>query len=1754
MNFSIFAETPNPTGAKQFAEDFFKTNAPRFAPGKVYQKPVLRQCYQSASYKATPVFVFQNVEKGFVVVAQNNNRFAVAGYAPEGQFQADSVPPQLSSLLQFYEDSLQIKPAAIQKTSAGEPVMTPLLDEAGISLNQFSHPEVGGCPTGCVATAFVQIMAYYKYPDKGVGSHCYTHPTYGELCADFGNTTYNWDNPTNEDYKKLSFHVGIAMDMNYCESSYGSTPSRSDYPQAMSDYFRYYLNNGFTDSYFIINEINNRRPAYAELPGDPGHAVVLDGYDTDGLFHINFGWGGRYNGYYVLNNNSTFTVGYKFGTNVSFTCFMTPYPLKTDIQDSLALVAVHNSLNGSTGWDLKQPVSTWKGVLMMNGRVISLKLNNGSYFTYKGSIPSEIGNLTALQMLDLLGQFDGELPASIANLTMLKTLSIYAGAGKLKAQLPENVGNLVNLEILEIPMHAEGTIPSSIGSLTKLQRLVLNSGNLTGNIPNEIGNLKNLTYLNLKGNKLTGSIPTGITNLTQLTEIHLDENQLSGSLPDNIGNLTELVALTLNDNQLSGNLPESMGNCSKLTTLHLYNNQFTGEIPASLGNLSLIKNLNFSNNKFISLPDEIDNWNNIVELNLNNNQLSSLPRSINNLTNLKTLYANHNQLAELPENFGAFPSLNNIDLSYNQLKVFPEELCLLTKLEHISFRKNKIKEFPAGITMLPTTLNYLALDSNEIKDRIPKALLENENLSSLLLSYNRFTFEDLPVSDQLRNGIGNQKPVNLSKKIFKTAIGDTLRIDIREIAPFTLTTNQYNWISAENNKAISDSPNPILTIIINDKNIKNKYYCKVTNPSSPTYTYVSSGTPFRLPCLNFVTTDTISFQLATEEELIAEKYKNSYVVSSNNVPSKIVEDKIVTLVPPLKVRGAIKWQASSDGTTWFDLSENMSQNDLKANFVSVNQQELVLSPKTPAYYRCSVQDINCEPLLSDTIKVNPFGKVLYDENVNVETQSQTVKIDSIEVTIPEKIYDKDFRLTIVKLDNPPSPPDSVVNIGSAYDVTVSFAETFETPLLIKLKNIDKKMINDESIEQIKAMYFDNKTRKWVYYANSYISLKDSSLLFETNHLTIVIPTLIKETQQKEWEKYQRGNIIVYYRLEDIKTMNEKYEQTPQPWHSGNAPLYLQDIGEFLDQVRKSFKESPNNLPVPEYFTVYVKKMEDNDGVVGLLGMIKGYLTINCDIKSPTKLRSVLAHEYMHYTQDYYISANPSNIFWMEATAHLSDRMVWGANTIPISESEQYLLDGRTSSNSIYDFLANSWDYWDYSILTQNLWGNIYYCYLAGTFLHYMRSYREGEKLNPAALLKGTTWLGNWRNYLDSYIKKNLKSNIGDEYENFVKYLLQGSNNNFTILDIPDGPNPYSYIIAQSKYKKFSDKIVYRFDKNNQTPQKDEMTFDIPYLATKILMLYNNTPDRAVVVNYKRSHKPDENYKVYYGRYDDTQQQTVYVDISDSTNYNIFIEAHSEKATKEKKNLCFLLFINKTNPSTFSWNTDFEASFELTATPVFDIQNLIGGWVAGNDGDNLFVHTFSQNAKYGFVISGVHKAPIRSTIVSHTVNYYSSHRSEINDSSYVVNVHFSDETRDEYPPDPLGTCLPTIQISEKTQRIVYNFVRGSIKIHSNEKYINQFEEKDENDKPVIYKGSEFYIDATLWVKNLYSMTILTGGDNVVFKTRNSAETQSAIEKMSYTFRDVDFDLKGDPKADKTYEYQSTDYSSGDIILQLIFETK
>lgn len=342
----------------------------------------------------------------------------------------------------------------------------------GIKLNQYNHENAGNCPSGCVATALVQIMCYYQYPNTGTGSNTYTHPVYGQLSADFGNTTYNWTNMTDADYKLLSYQVGIAMNMNYCgnKKTNGSNPSASNYCQVMQKNFGYSLHYGTSESFYIKSELNNNRSVYSELYGDPGHAVVIDGYDADGYFHLNFGWGGSSNGYYLMNTNSTFDVGYIFGTNISSSAFISPTAPKTNQQDSLALVKFHNNMNGKTGWDLTKPVITWPGVLVMNGRVIRLVLT-GINNVLEGTIPAEIGNLTALQNLNIKGNITGSFPIAITNLAALKELSINYYQNSSKISLPSEIGNLINLESLNI--NAVGAIPGTIGNLTRLKSLSL---------------------------------------------------------------------------------------------------------------------------------------------------------------------------------------------------------------------------------------------------------------------------------------------------------------------------------------------------------------------------------------------------------------------------------------------------------------------------------------------------------------------------------------------------------------------------------------------------------------------------------------------------------------------------------------------------------------------------------------------------------------------------------------------------------------------------------------------------------------------------------------------------------------------------------------------------------------------------------------------------------------------------------------------------------------------------------------------------------------------------------------------------------------------------------------------------------------------------------------------------------------------------------------------------------------------------------
>jgi len=194
-------------------------------------------------------------------------------------------------------------------------------------------PYNGLCPTysgqkalvGCVATAMAQIMRYWKYPSMGNGSYSYYHSTFGTLTANFGTTTYDWNNmplvnasnTSNTQLARINYHCGVSVKMNYGLNSSGAYTHKSDVStgqpcaeRAFIDYFKYdpsligrlkssYSNTAWEN--LLRAELDAGRPMlYRGYSTTGGHAFICDGYNGS-YFHFDWGWNGSYNnGNYLL--------------------------------------------------------------------------------------------------------------------------------------------------------------------------------------------------------------------------------------------------------------------------------------------------------------------------------------------------------------------------------------------------------------------------------------------------------------------------------------------------------------------------------------------------------------------------------------------------------------------------------------------------------------------------------------------------------------------------------------------------------------------------------------------------------------------------------------------------------------------------------------------------------------------------------------------------------------------------------------------------------------------------------------------------------------------------------------------------------------------------------------------------------------------------------------------------------------------------------------------------------------------------------------------------------------------------------------------------------------------------------------------------------------------------------------------------------------------------------------------------------------
>ncbi len=1789
---NIQAQISGNDEAREYATAFFNSMQANSGLKSSLVSSALTQSYQSESSVKTPLFVFQQADNGFVIVAQSHNAYEVVGYSEESTFDAANIPPQLNALMAYYEDSLQFINPRSASIQSGTPVVSPLLYDYGIRLNQFEHPEVGGCPSGCVATAVTQMMWYQTKltgkPIKGYGSYCYTDENHGEICTNFSGNTYTAA-------ELLSFHVGNSMEMQYCGSAYGSY-ANIDFPDALEEHFKYYVADAEPEDYYIKNELEHKRPIYTGFTGSPAsHALVIDGYDSSGYYHVNFGWGGSYNGYYLLNNAKFIGIGnFRFSTTINSPRIIVPAPIPVNRQDSLALVAIHNAMGGyeATTWDLSEPVYKWKHVLLMNERVIKLSINTFLPPSTSQSIPSEIGNLTALRELSLTGCFNGNIPYTISNLTELKTLEIvnrevYVAPtlykGTLKGEIPSDINKLTQLESLRISNAIKGTIPSTIGSLTNLKSLQIYQdttyfaqGSLTGQIPSSIGNLSHLQTLSITDQQLSGIIPASVNNLSEIKQLDLSGNQLSGSIP--ALNLANLQYLVLDDNILS-EFEEGNSNCPDLEYVYLQDNIIAGDLPSYFGNYTSLISLNLSDNQITSIPEEIGNLIYLENLSLDDNQLQILPNGLGLCLSLRHFTADNNQIETIPENFGQEGNLETLHLSNNQIKSIPPEIGNNPDLYEIYFNSNKIDSIPSSFANIRESATIL-LQDNEMTGNIPEELMNisSEKNRFVRLDSNRFVFSNIPKADDLQFGVRNQREVLLKKQVFKVQVGDTVHIDIRSISGLSDPGNKYYWLTYPNltSATVIDErfsafqPNPVLEIVINEENVNNKYYCKVFNPESPTYTFIYENYTHLLQCMEYLNTDTIVFQLASDEEIIAEKYSAEFVTSLQSLPDKTINDGTITLVPPVKIkRGTVYWEASSDGETWEIVSESMERADLQANIKSSGSEKLVLTPKNTAFYRCCINEDGCDPLYSDPLKVESFGNVLFDQIINVTEESLTVSVDSIEVVVPQHFHDTDFRMTITKLDNPPASPDSM-KLSSVYDVSVSCGSVFDIPLLIKFKNIDLETFNKMDIDKYVAVYYDDRNQKWEPYENSGLSLKDSSIEFYTNHLTKLAWYELAHGSFTYIHTRDRANII--YKQDYIF---DAYKiTTKQPWHTSNidpendgTPYMIQDMGEYMDQIINKFDSLGLKTPGLR-FNVYVESKLGQAGKIDWHGYIagRGYFYANpIYCTDPSDLRRTISHEYMHYTQDYYMTVTLQNYWWQEAHAPLSDRLVWDDNIQKEAEPEYLLKAGykhSANAKSIFEILSNSW-YDDNNIpILSKYFTDSNDPNLAGTFLHYMRSYRTDKKLEPDVLLKETPYLGTWVGYLDDYAKKYLNSTVGNEYEDFVKYIISGDTLNFTIIN--KSGNPYSYLESSENTNVFTYPVSYYFKEGDEIPQKDEMDIKVPNMASKIVLLKNFNPDTMVLVNYKRKHNIDENQRVYFATYDYKKKGMIYTDISDSTEYNFLLDARNKENILTKfSNYSFLLLINKNSSS-----TNFDASFELTASPVMNIKNV--AQLAIYSENRPMKHTFDNTSDYLSVGSPNPEYMSGSTFNAKVMSETTT-KEVINDHTLrVINQYtlIIDEV------EVLGA--PTVKDSTiYTQTIDYDILDGTLKINEQSKYYRIYHTYFElspgsgGEVEKILRYKQYIHDTqdktiTYWLKDFMNYQQPENvvqdfqdvyGTNINFYlTNNTSDTRKVVNKIDGYIKTTNYTENGTVSSVQESTYVETDYSNPDLKLYFILRTK
>ena len=348
---SMIAQQRSESEAIQIAQDFFEKQgkSPQLSVVPT-QKVNARVRKMLASTRRVPAnnasfyVVNDEANKRFVIVSSDERLYNILGYSDSGTFDADSLPLGLMDILYGYDiqygyllknatPGLNYK-AKKRASKIVEPLIKTQWDQRSPYNNLCPDENVLGAidmktVTGCVATAMAQVMNFHKYPAQGKGyTSYYTANSNIHQSMNFSTVNFDWQNMANvyddastelqkNAVAELMHACGVSVHMDY--SWLESSAYSQDMAYALINYFNYNPNIKYYERrYFskeewdniIQEDLSNGRPILYSGMGEGknsdgttykyGHQFILDGCNSEGKYHFNFGWSGKYDGFFEL--------------------------------------------------------------------------------------------------------------------------------------------------------------------------------------------------------------------------------------------------------------------------------------------------------------------------------------------------------------------------------------------------------------------------------------------------------------------------------------------------------------------------------------------------------------------------------------------------------------------------------------------------------------------------------------------------------------------------------------------------------------------------------------------------------------------------------------------------------------------------------------------------------------------------------------------------------------------------------------------------------------------------------------------------------------------------------------------------------------------------------------------------------------------------------------------------------------------------------------------------------------------------------------------------------------------------------------------------------------------------------------------------------------------------------------------------------------------------------------------------------------